>query len=213
MSTLVRGSDGEVLPAGTLVFRIGEKANLNQEAIDQRKASEIFFKPSSRDEKSPGKRLSIWIERLTIADQGWAIMGSDPDKTVVACLNVDDILAVEPPEPFHSLTAEWERALLDDGSVNPLPGAEGHAGISGLCQGREKNKTDKNLRKLLRSRLADKASVSPVPAPHDIPDEHLRVAAYLAHVGKLVGCRRALLPTVRISFEFMGLGWAARRLQ
>ena len=36
---------------------------------------------------------------------------------------------------------------------------------------------------------------------------------YLAHVGKLVGCRRALLTTVRISLAFMGLGRAAQRLQ
>ncbi len=182
MSKLVTGCDGDSLPAGTLVFRIGEKADLNEEAIEQRKASEMFFKPSSRDEKSPGKRLSIWVEGLTIADQGWSIMGSDPAKTVVACLSVDDILAVVPPESLHALAPQWEQALLDDGSVNTHPGAEGHAGIYGLCQGREKNKTDKNLRKLLRSRLADKASVSPVPVPHDLPDEHLHVAAYFIHV-------------------------------
>ena len=178
MSKLVPGTDGESLPAGTLVFRIGKGADLNQVAVDQRKASEIFFKPSSEDERSPGKRLSIWVEELTIADQAWAIMGSRPNKTVVVCLSVDDIVAVESPAPFHSLVPEWERALLDDGSVNTHPGAEGHAGISGLCQGRENSKTDKELRKALRSRLADKARVSPVPVPHEIPEEHLRIAAY-----------------------------------
>jgi hypothetical protein len=178
MSKLVPGTDGEPMPAGTLVFRIGNKADLNEEAIGQRKAPEIFFKPSSSDLESPGKRLSVWVEELTIADQGWAIMGSNPRKTVVVCLNVDDILKIEPPAPFHSLSTEWERALLADGTVNTHPGAEGHAGIAGLCQGHERNKTDKNLRKALRSRLADRAKISPVPVPHDISERNLCVAAY-----------------------------------
>jgi hypothetical protein len=154
------------------------KAQLNQEAIRQRKASEIMFNLSSRDKASPRKRVSVWVEELTIADQAWAIMGSIPARTIVACFNSDDILAIEPPAPFHGLTLEWERALLDDGSPNPHPGAEGHAGISGLWQGRENNRDDKDRRKLLRSKLADKATISRVPVPHDIPEDYIRVAAY-----------------------------------
>ena len=50
-------------------------------------------------------------------------MGCDPAKTMVACLNVDAIRAIQPPEPFDPLGAEWEQALLPDGSVNNLPGA------------------------------------------------------------------------------------------
>jgi hypothetical protein len=110
-------------------------------------------------------------------------MGSDPDKTVVACLDVDDILAIQPPEPFHGLTVEGEKALLEDGSVNTHPGAYGHAGIAGLCQG-GRGTGDKNRRKLLRSRLADQATISPVPVPHDIPAEHIRVAADFIHVNR-----------------------------
>lgn len=178
---IVPGSDGEPLPAGTLVFRIGKNSDLDQEAIKQRKASEILFKPTSRDENSPGQRLSIWVEELTIADQGWAIMGSDPARTIVACLDVDGILAIEPPAPFHSLRVEWEKARLDDGSSNTHSGAEGHAGIAGLCQGSKKGRADKDRRKALRSRLADKATISPVPVPHDILEDQLRVAAYYIH--------------------------------
>jgi hypothetical protein len=184
MSKLVPGKDGDPLPPGTLVFRVGKNAELNQQAIDQRKASEIFFKPSSADKKSAGKRLSIWVEELTIADQGWAMMGSNPAKTVIACLDVDDIAAVEPPPSFCGLASHWEQALLEDGSVNTHAGAEGHAGIFGLCQGGENNKTDRDLRKLLRSRLADQANVSPVPVPHNIPEEHISVAAYYIHEKK-----------------------------
>jgi len=33
----------------------------------------------------------------------------------------------------------------------------------------------------MRSDLADIAAISPVPVPHDIPDEHLCVAAYFIY--------------------------------
>ncbi len=177
MPTIRPGDDGANLPPGTLVFRIGKKAYLNPEALKKKKALEVMFKPSSSDEKSPGKRLSIWVEELTIADQGWSIMGSEPSNTVVACLNVDEIRAVAPPTPFQSLEVEWERALTEDGEPNTHPGAEGHAGITGLLQGGN-GKMDKERRKLLRSILADKANISPVPVPHDIPEEHIRLAAF-----------------------------------
>jgi len=94
------GSDGDLLPAGTLVFRIGKRADPSPEALKQKKPPEILFKPSSDDEESPGKRLSIWVEELTLPDQGWAFMGCDPAKTMVACLNVDAIRAIQPPEPL-----------------------------------------------------------------------------------------------------------------
>ena len=198
MTTLRPSGDGDPLPADTRVFRIGERANLNGEALHLRKASEIFFKPSSADEKSPGQRLSIWVEELTVADQGWSIMGCDPKKTIVACLDADAVSSVEPPEPFHSLSCEWERARLDDGSVNTHPGAEGHAGIAGLCQGSKKGREDKDRRKILRSKLADRAEISPVPVPHDLPEERLRMAAYFYnrnHAG--CSCEEAWVGAVR----------------
>jgi hypothetical protein len=99
---------------------------------------------------------------------------------MVACLNVDEIRAIQPPEPFDLLGAEWEQALLPDGTVNTMPGAEGHAGITGLLQGGN-GKADSKRRKALRSMLADAAEISPVPVPHDLPEEHLRVAAYYIH--------------------------------
>jgi hypothetical protein len=174
------GGDGEPLPAATLVFRIGKGVDLNPEALEKRVALEIFFKPSSVDQESPGQRLSVWVEELTLPDQAWDFTGRDPEKAVVACLNVDDIRAVVPPEPFNPLGVEWEEARLGDGSVNTRPGSEGHAGISGLLQGGN-GKRDKYRRKALRTQLADKASISPVRVPHDIPEEHIRVAAYFIY--------------------------------
>ena len=168
------------MPAGTLVFRVGKRADPSPKALEQKKPPEILFKPSSEDEDSPGKRLSIWVEELTLPDQGWAFMGCDPAKTMVACLAVDAIQAIQAPEPFAPLGAEWEQALLPDGSVNNLPGAEGHAGIKGLVQGGN-GKTDRKRRKALRSKLADIAEVSPVPVPHNLDEHHLRVAAYFIH--------------------------------
>jgi hypothetical protein len=136
-----------------------------------------MFKPSSKDENSEGKRLSVWVEALTVADQGWDFMGAKPTNTVVACLNVDAIRSIQPPDLFDPLDVEWELAKLDDGSPNTKPGAEGHAGISGLIQGGN-GKIDSLKRKTLRSKLADIAEISPVPVPHDIPEDCLCVAAY-----------------------------------
>jgi hypothetical protein len=87
-----------------------------------------------------------------------------------------------PPQPgFTALRAEWEQAVKDDGTGgkvrNNKPGAEGHAGIAGLNQGGT-GKTHRMQRLALRSALADIASISPVPVPHDIPVDHIQVAAY-----------------------------------
>ena len=40
---------------------------------------------------------------------------------------------------------------------------------------------DSKRRKALRSKLADAAEISPVPVPHNLPEEHLHVAAYFIH--------------------------------
>jgi hypothetical protein len=174
------GSDGEPLPESTLIFRIGKDVHLNVVAMEQRKALPGMFELSGTDKKSAGQRLSVWVEELTIADQGWAFMGAKPVNTVVACLDVDDIRAIPRQEPFHPLDVHWEQAVFDDGTPNHLPGAEGHSGIAGLNQGGN-GKMDGNRRKAMRSMLADAAKISPVPVPHDIPEEHLRIAAYFIY--------------------------------
>ena len=135
---------------------------------------------SSPEKKSEYKRLSIWAEDLTIADQAWDFMGKNPKHTVVACSDVERIRAIEPPKGFDGLNAVWKKARNRDGTPNERPGAEGHAGITNLYQGHERR--DKEKRSDLRSRLADAFDISPVPVPHQFTDEELRLEAYLHYV-------------------------------
>lgn len=185
MDNIRPGKDGEPLPHGTLVFRVGKNAWLSDVALEGRKALPVMFEPSSDDKKSKSKCISIWVEALTVADQGWAIMGAKPAYTAVACLDSEKVRAIPPTGEFQPFQVQWEQAVvrLDDGTEvpNTAPGAAGHAGIWGLIQGKE-NKTDGLKRKDMRSKLADIADVSPVPVPHDIPEEHLQEAAYYVYL-------------------------------
>lgn len=184
MSNLRPGNDGDPLPRGTRIFRIGKETQLSPAALARGKALAEMFELSSEDKKARIPRLSVWVEELTIADQAWTFMGAKPANTVVACLCADDIRAIEPPPGFESLDVQWEQAMTDDGVGNQVPnrqpGVEGHTGIANLDQGGA-GKQDRNKRKDLRSKLADKAEISPVPVPHDLPEDHIRVAAYFIY--------------------------------
>jgi hypothetical protein len=107
-----------------------------------------------------------------------------PENNVVACLTVNKILAIPQQSGFEPLLVEWEQALTNDGAggkiLNTRPGAEGHAGITGLNQGGG-GRMHKNQRKDMRTDLADVSDLSPVPVPHNIPEEHIRIAAYFIH--------------------------------
>lgn len=157
---------------------------LSPEALRRGRASPEMFELSSEDKKSDGQRLSVWVEELTVADQAWDFMGARDDCNVVACLSVDGISSIPAPPGFEPLRVEWEGALMFAAEAglapNIRPGAEGHAGVSGLNQGGG-GKVDRLQRKALRSDLADAAHLSPVPVPHDIPEEELRIAAYFIH--------------------------------
>ena len=59
-----------------------------------------LFELTDEDKNSPGMRLSVWAEELTVADQAWDFMGSKPKNTLVVCLNVDDVRGIAPPEGF-----------------------------------------------------------------------------------------------------------------
>lgn len=185
MTAPVPGKDGDLVPSGILVFRIGKNTQLSPAALERRKALEIMFELSSEDKAAPVPRLSVWIESLTIADQGWAFMGSNPARTVVACLSVDAVHAIPAQPSFKPLRVEWEQAMVDDDNGNKTPntqpGADGHVGIAGLDQGGS-GKKDSLKRKALRSALADIARISEVPVPHNIEFEHLRIAAYFISI-------------------------------
>ena len=136
-----------------------------------------LFELSSEDKKSEGKRLSVWAEELTVADQAWDFMGSKPKNTLVACLNTDDVRSIAPSAKMSSLDVQWEKAVLADGSPNNRRGAEGHCGICNLDQGGD-GRQAKTDRRRIRMKLADAAKLSPVPVPHQFDEEDLRVAAY-----------------------------------
>jgi hypothetical protein len=174
MPTLQPGGDGEILPPNTLIFRIGSITHVNDAAIERGEVPAGLFELSSEDKKSDGKRLSVWAEELTVADQAWDFMGSKPKNTLVACLSTDDVRGIEPPGKLLRLDVQWEKAMLSDGSPNNRPGAEGHCGICNLDQDGS-NKAD---RRHLRMQLAKAAKLSPVTVPHRFDEEHLRVAAY-----------------------------------
>lgn len=168
------GSDGDPLPPHTLIFRIGSNVQVSTATIESGEVPPGLFELSSEDKKSEGKRLSVWAEELTVADQAWDFIGSKPKYTIVACLTTDDVRGIEPRGKLSRLDVQWEKALLADGSPNDRPGVEGHCGICNLDQDGS-NKAD---RKFLRMQLARAAKFSPVRVPHKFDEEHLRVAAY-----------------------------------
>ncbi len=174
MHMLQPGSDGDPLPPHTLIFRIGSDAQVSDAAIERGEVPPGLFELSSDDKKSEGKRLSVWAEELTVADQAWDFMGAKPKNTLVACLNTDDARGIAPPAKLSGLDVQWEKAVLADGSPNGRPGAAGHCGICNLDQDGG-NKAD---RRFLRIELAKAAKLSPVLVPHQFDDENLRVAAY-----------------------------------
>ncbi len=69
MSILRPGKEGDPLPCGTIVFRISESRNVNFVAMEERRALPGMFELSTPEKKSKHKRLSIWAEELTVADQ------------------------------------------------------------------------------------------------------------------------------------------------
>ena len=181
MTAPQRGNDGDPVPAGVMIFRIGKNTDLNPAAIERREALAIMFELSTADKAAAVPRLSVWIEELTVTDQAWDFMGSNPARTVVACLSVGVVNAIPTQPAFAALRVEWEQAMVDDGNGNMIPntrpGAEGHVGITGLNQGGG-GKADSNKRKPLRSALADLARISDVPVPHQFEERHLQDAAY-----------------------------------
>lgn len=165
--------DGRPLPPQTQVFRISESKHVNFVTKEEGKPHPGMFALSTPEKASEARRLSIWVEALTVADQAWEFMGRNPKHTFVACSSTDRIRSVEPPEGFERLDVVWEKAMDSNGAPNNRPGAEGHAGIAGLGQGQgQQNAREKKTE--LRSRLADIFVISPVPVPHCFTGEDMR---------------------------------------
>jgi hypothetical protein len=158
MEPLRPGQDGEPLPAGEWVLRF---AALTKDVLETGKPSPRAFELSSEDRQSAPPRLSVWAERLTTARQAWMLMGAKPEYQLILRLNVDVIRALR-PEPdapaVPGLDVQWDRLIVQDEAGRRVPdtrpGAEGHAGITGLARGGEMTRLHT---KSLRSQLADAA--------------------------------------------------------
>jgi hypothetical protein len=126
MSEPGQDSYGEPLPAGEIVIRLGVPS---MDFAERRKASPNWFELSTEDKKQKPPRLSVFCERLTTPQQAWELQGSREEYAAMARLNVDTIRAIR-PDPnsvdVPSLDVVW------DGLDDPRPGADGHAGITGL---------------------------------------------------------------------------------
>lgn len=140
-----RGDDGAALPCGEFVLRLA----LRPKDFDQTgKASPVAFELSSEDKRGNPPRLSVFCAALTSPFQAWTIAGEKPGHELALTLAVDDIRALR-PDPgtpgAEMLDVVWHHIS------DTRPGAEGHAGITGLDKGTSLQ------RKSYRMKLADAA--------------------------------------------------------
>ena len=97
----------------------------------RRLSREAFtFELSSRDKALPVPKLSVYVQSLTSEAQACALVGDGTTHRLVARVGVTAIrqISVE----GYGLNAVWDAALLDDDTPDTRPGADGHAGITGL---------------------------------------------------------------------------------
>lgn len=148
------GPQGAPLPPDEIVFRLADPPMDFWEngAID-----ESAFELSSDDRKSVLQSLTTWADRLTTVEQVRVIRGMDEnERQVVIYLRVGDVrpLQPEPDAPSRQyLDVVWD-PLLDKqtGQPDQHPGAEGHAGLTGLDRRSTPNKL---YRRSLRTQLTD----------------------------------------------------------
>ena len=151
MNRLTPGARGEPLPAQETVIRLCERS---KDYARTRRVTPLAFKLTSEDEKHDPPMLSVFAETLTSPRQAWDLMGRRPAYKLVARLHVDDVRLLRPDGGGHievALDVVWDPLEGD------RPGADGHAGITGLKQS---NPFNRPQRKSLRSKLADLASPS-----------------------------------------------------
>jgi hypothetical protein len=152
MDRLQPGQMGEPLPPGEWVLRL---AVASKDFLESGQISPEAFALSTEDRREDPPRLSVWAEKLTRPEQAWHLMGEKPSYRLVLRLNVDAVRALRPnPDSpdVPDLEVQWHTLLTEDGSPDARPGADGHAGITGLHAGSPAQ------RKSLRRRLARLAS-------------------------------------------------------
>lgn len=127
------------------------------------------FALSTEDRKSVPPHLSVWVDCLTTPEQAYSFLPEDSPRRLVLRLRVDEIREIEGNSGEQSypnlLDVIWVYLFHDINSKRVRdcrPGADGHSGITGLDEGAAPdgltNRQKKNLRKDLRSKLAEVAS-------------------------------------------------------
>jgi hypothetical protein len=152
MDRLQPGPAGEPLPPGEWVLRL---AVASKDFLETGQVSPEVFALSTEDRRDGPPRLSVWAERLTRPEQAWSLMGEKPHYRLALRLSVDAIRALRPnPDSLEvsCLDVKWHPLLAEDGTLDPRPGAAGHAGITGLDAGAS------SQRKSWRRKLAQLAS-------------------------------------------------------
>lgn len=121
------------------------------------------FALSSQDRESTPPCLSVWVDALTTPEQACSFLPKNSPRKLVLRLKIEEILKIEGRSrdgEIHPnlLNIIWVHLMQDVNGKRVRahrPGAEGHAGITGLD---ERSVPDKLLRKDLRSKLAELAS-------------------------------------------------------
>ncbi|MEG4396915.1 hypothetical protein [Microcoleus sp. BROC3] len=132
---------------------------------------ELDFILSTEDKKSVPPHLSVWVDYLTTPEQAYQFLPTDSPRKLVLYLKVNEIRQIQANSGQcvypNLLNVIWVYIYIyckvKDKSVKDLrPGAEGHAGITGLEEDSVTNELTKSqkklLRKDLRSKLAELAS-------------------------------------------------------
>jgi hypothetical protein len=157
------GNDWEPLLAQEWVMRLA----VASKDAKTGKANPAAFELSSEDQKEESPRLSVWAESLTTEEEAWHLMGAKPQYCLSLRLQPEAVRKIIPTpiEPeIKPLDVVWYPLFVLDqeGGKSPdaRPGAQGHAGISGLKCNESPNRAQ---RKSIRSQLADLAKLSPLP--------------------------------------------------
>jgi hypothetical protein len=120
------------------VFRLA-RGTIPKDFEEQRQVLPVSFELSEADKQDELKSLSVWARDLTEPTQAIAFMTGDTSRFRMALyLRVQDVVSARPQPDSPDvplLDVVWHRLLRDvNGSVvfDDRPGAEGHAGITGL---------------------------------------------------------------------------------
>jgi hypothetical protein len=145
-----RGEDGAPLPDREWALRLSARP---KDFHVNGRASPKAFELSTTEKQDKPRKLSVFAESLTTPKQAWIIAGAREHHELVLRLSVDAIRALRPGADVpnaETLDVVWHHI------ANTRPGAEGHAGITGL------DGTDRKIRKIYRWKLADIAQASPL---------------------------------------------------